>query len=105
MPEYSFAVDADSKLVPGLERSVRGRRENDGARLPKPCWGFERIVRMLILRPMSIEGDMREKVEKLKRVLGDAKRLKRELSAQIKEIDAKLGQVKALRSSRKKTGI
>ena len=47
---------------------------------------------------------MRANVEKLKKLLGDAKRLKREIADQVKALDTKLGEVRAKSAARNRAG-
>ncbi len=54
---------------------------------------------------MSADSEIRESIERLKQTMRDAKRLKKELASQIREIDEKLKRNKEATSKSKKTGF
>jgi F0F1-type ATP synthase membrane subunit b/b' len=51
---------------------------------------------------MSRESDIRENIESLMQTIRDAKRLKKELALQIKELDARLEKWRAARAAVRK---
>ncbi len=53
---------------------------------------------------MSTDSEIRDSIEMLRQTMRDAKRLRKELASQIKEIDEKLKRNKEATSKSKKTG-
>ncbi len=53
---------------------------------------------------MSTDPEIRESIEKLKQAIGDARRLKKELASQLRELHETLKRNKQPRRKSKKTG-